>query len=185
MKTIVKTFIAILALLSLARNVRAEQPTEYELKAAYLFNFVKFVAWPAEAFQSAQEPIIIGVLGRNPFRGQLQNLVRDKRIKGRRVLVKPFKDLNSLQRCHLLFIADTGSGDLRVLIERLKNSPVLTVSELSGFARKGGMIKLYTRAHKVRFEINHTAVRSAGLEISSRLLRLAKLTGHDQMINRF
>jgi hypothetical protein len=147
---------------------------EYQVKAAFLFQFFKFVEWPQAALPAANQSICIGVLNGGPMTTALQS-VEGKEIKGRRVVVRGFKKLEDLEFCHILFISSELEGRLAEILDRLKGTSTLTVSDIDGFARRGGMINFITVENKVQFEINAEAAERAKLQISSHLLRLARI----------
>lgn len=151
-------------------------PSEYQVKAAFLYNFAKFVEWPAEAFPAANTPIIIGIVGKNPFDGVLERSVRDKVIRGRALTVQQASSPAdaALKHCQIIFISAGEKGHFVEILEMLKNTPALTVSETDGFLKAGGMVNFVIQDKKVRFEINDAAATRAGLRISSKLLSLAK-----------
>jgi hypothetical protein len=149
--------------------------SEYEVKAAFLLNFAKFVDWPAAAFQDGGSPIVIGVLGDDPFGRSLDNTVADKKVKGRSIAVKRSKSLSELQSCQILFVSSSEKGRLTWIISETKGRPVLTVGDTPGFAGRGGVIDFIPRERTIGFEINQGAASKAGLSISSHLLRLAKI----------
>ena len=157
-------------------NARAAPASlrEYQIKAAFLYNFVKFVEWPAEAFAETDGTITIGVLGEDPFGAALETL-QGKTVKGRKLVIKRFKDLQDLQSSHILFISSSEKEHLPQIFETLKDVSALTVGEMAQFAHGGGIINFTRRKNKIRFEINVDAAERAGLKISSKLLRLAKV----------
>jgi len=142
---------------------------EYEIKAAYLYNFIKYVDWP-----SSGDTITIGVLGGNPFGTALAPL-DGKIVKGRRLLIKEVASLRDAQKCQIIFVSSSEKSRLQEIFENLKSARVLTVGETQGFASSGGIINFVEENNKVRFEINADAARRTGLNISSELLKLAKL----------
>src|SRR6266581_755026 len=142
---------------------------EYEIKAAYLYNFIKYVDWP-----SYGDTITIGVLGGNPFGTALAPL-NGKIVKGRRLLIKELDSVRDAQKCQIIFVSSSEKERLQEIFENLKNARVLTVGETQGFANSGGMINFVEENNKVHFEINADAARRTGLTISSELLKLAKL----------
>ncbi len=142
---------------------------EYEIKAAYLYNFIKYVDWP-----SYGDNITIGVLGGNPFGTALAPL-NGKVVKGRRLLIKELDSLREAQKCQIIFVSSSEKQRLQEIFENLKFARVLTVGETEGFATSGGMINFVEENNKVHFEINADAARRTGLTISSELLKLAKL----------
>jgi YfiR/HmsC-like len=142
---------------------------EYEIKAAYLYNFIKYVDWP-----SYGDTITIGVLGGNPFGTALAPL-NGKIVKGRRLLIKELGSVRDAQKCQIIFVSSSEKSRLQEIFENLKSARVLTVGETQGFASSGGIINFVEENNKVRFEINADAARRTGLNISSELLKLAKL----------
>jgi hypothetical protein len=148
-------------------------PSEYEVKAAFLYNFIKYTEWPQKAFPSPDTPLTIGVVGEDPFRNLLDRAVEGKTFNGRKLIVKRFETPQNLKTCHLVFIGSSERGRLDQLLADLKGASVLTVSETEKFAERGGVINFTMLGEKVRFEINIKAAESAGLKISSKLLSVA------------
>lgn len=176
----------------IASQARAEsaQSREYQIKAAFIYNFTKFVDWPAEKMADANEPIIIGIIGKDPF-GRAFEAIEDKQVKDRGIVVRRFerfeeigksdKDkaklgrrIETLRKCHLLFICSSEKNNLAKITTALKDYPVLTIGETAGFVEAGGIVELLVEQRKVRFEVNLTAAKRAKLKIRSKLLRLAK-----------
>lgn len=149
-------------------------PLEYQVKAAFLYQFFKFVEWPPEAFHATNQTICIGVVNSGPMASVLR-FVEGKEAKGRRVVVKRFKEPEELEFCHILFISSEMEGRMTEILDRLKGTSTLTVSDIDGFARRGGMINFITVENKIQFEINVEAAERAKLQISSHLLRLARI----------
>jgi len=142
---------------------------EYEIKAAYLYNFTKYVDWP-----SYGDTITIGVLGNNPFGGALAPL-NGKIVKGRRLAIKQLDSVRDAHSCQVIFVSASERQRLPEIFEDLKSGQILTVGEMQGFAEGGGIINFVEENNKVRFEINAEAARRTGLSISSELLKLAKI----------
>lgn len=156
--------------------VSAQTPTEYEVKAAFLFNFIKFVEWPVEAFADVANdavPVTIGVSGENPFGNALDEAVRGKMVAGHRILVKRVRSTDDLARLHVLFLSDSDRERVGQFLQRIGDKSVLTISDIEQFCQSGGVIAFLTEHGKVRFEINLTAAERHRLKISSRLLTLA------------
>jgi len=146
---------------------------EYQLKAAFLYNFTKFVEWPSHRFAQTNSPIVIGVLGRNPFGDELEKIVKDRKVNGRDILVTNITASAGVKAVHMVFIS-AGEEELwRETLASLRNTAVLTVGESAVFARTGGMINFTLQADKVRFEINQDPAETAGLKLSAQLLKLA------------
>ena len=156
-------------------SAHAQRPTEYQVKAAFLYNFAKFVEWPAETFEDSEDPIVIGILGEDPFRTTLEETVQDQSVRDRELKILRFASAADLEACHILFVASSEKPGLRTLLSRLDGSSVLTVGETSGFCETGGMISFYLERNRVRFEINPDACERAGLKMSAKLLRLARI----------
>lgn len=148
-------------------------PTEYQIKAAFVYNFVKFVDWPMRAFASPSSPIVIGVLGKNAFGDDLEQIVTNKVIRNRPLQFEAFHSVTEATNCQVLFISASEDGHFHEILGALDDRSVLTVSESSDFIKAGGMINFVIVDRKVRFQINNSAARKAGLKISSNLLSLA------------
>jgi hypothetical protein len=148
-------------------------PTEYQLKAAFLLNFAKFVEWPPAAFAEAASPIVLGVLGENPFGDGLERTIRDKTINNLPLVVKAFRSSAEATNCHMLFISASERARLPEILGSLRGASVLTVGETDRFTETGGMINFVRQRNKIRFQINEVAAKSVGLKISSKLLSLA------------
>ncbi len=148
-------------------------PTEYQIKAAFLYNFAKFVEWPPQAFADAQSPIVIGVLGKNVFDDNLEKIIHGKTVNSRPFLFKEFHAVEEATNCHILFISASQKEKLSKILEGLRGTSVLTVSETDQFIAAGGMINFVIEDKKIHFQINDEAAKKAGLKISSKLLSLA------------
>jgi hypothetical protein len=166
----------LLVLLALGRGATLAQlpsASEYEVKAAFLYNFAKFVDWPPAAFADQRSAMVIGVLGDDPFGVDLDRAVEDKTVNGRPLVVRRFKRLEDLTACHILFISASESGRLAHILDLLRKSSVLTVDESDQFVHLGGIINFTIRENKVHFVINAEAAQQAGLKISSKLFKVA------------
>ncbi|GFO55930.1 hypothetical protein GMSM_29370 [Geomonas sp. Red276] len=144
---------------------------EYQLKAAFLYNFLKFVDRPAEAVTSPAT-ICIGILGRDPFEDALDSL-KGKRAKGRRVVVLRVRSVEEARSCDLLFVSASEKGHLSHLLKQANALHLLTVADHEGFCEAGGMINLITVNNRIAFDVNLAAANRARLKVSSQLLRLA------------
>jgi hypothetical protein len=149
--------------------------TEYQVKAAYLYNFTKFIDWPATNFTSADAPLVIGIIGEDPFGKTLDDLVKGENVRGHPLVVKRLEAGDDWRGCQVLFISQTEKNQMPALLQQLKSNPVLTVGDSSGFAEQGGMINFVIVQEKVKLEINPEAATEAGLQISSKLLKLARI----------
>jgi len=147
----------------------ADEFPEYQLKAAFLFNFARFVQWPDKAFSSADSPLVIGVLGEDPFGQPLRDIVENKSVSGRKLAIKYLKANDSLAGCHLLFISRSEKDRAGTVLAQLAGQNTLTVADFDGFARMGGMMNLFVSEKNVQFEINVEATERAQLKVSSKL----------------
>jgi hypothetical protein len=146
---------------------------EYDVKAAFLFNFTKFVEWPLAAYTDEHSPLKLCVLGENPF-GKALKVLLDEEVGGRRLAFTHLETATNLETCHVLFVSRSERDRLPQILAGLHNAPVLTVGEMPAFIDQGGMINFILEGSKVRFDVNQEAAERAGLKISSRLLALAK-----------
>ena len=169
--------VAVCIMVSIAPNAHAKPPSagEYQLKAVFLYNFAKFTEWPAESFADARSPIIIGILGKDPFGATIDQAIKGKTVKGRKLAIKRFEKIEDVKACHILFISSSEEKRLAKIMETLKDSSVLTIGEVKQFAQRGGIINFIIKENKIRFEINVDAAKQAKLKISSKLLELAKI----------
>lgn len=147
---------------------------EYDLKAAFVYNFATFVEWPAGAFTRPDTPFVIAVIGENPFGPALEELTRGERVKGHPIVIRRIQTAEGAAGCQLVFISTSVRRDLKEILEYFHHEPVLTVSDIAGFLEAGGMIRLGVDAH-INVQINLTAVRAGGLTVSPKLLRLAQV----------
>ena len=154
-----------------------EALSEYQVKAAYLFNFLKFVEWPDESFADPLAPIVMGVVGENPFGTALPQVITGKTVQGRDLVIRVYRTGEDLRAAHILFISASERKKLPVILSGLRGSSVLTVGDMRGFLEAGGMIEFLNENDRVRFAINLTATAQARLKMSSKLLSLARVVG--------
>jgi hypothetical protein len=173
--------LAFVLALAAGTGVRADAPVsaENQVKAIFLFNFAQFVDWPEQAFSSDSAPIVIGVLGDNPFSTYLDAAVRGEKIGAHPLEVRFFRRVEDIRECHVLFISRSEAAQLETLLPRLKSQAVLTVGDTENFTRLGGMIRFLTVNNKVRLRVNVAAAKAAGLTISSKLLRPTMIVGQE------
>lgn len=150
----------------------AEGFDEYAIKAAYLYNFAKFVEWPPQAFAGANAPLVICVAGFNPF-GDALNALSGKTVKNHPVELRYPSAADGFEGCHILFIGRGEQSRLRAMLARCNGLPVLTVSDIGAFTQMGGMVGLVESEQRIRFEINLNTARQSDLKLSSQLLKLA------------
>jgi uncharacterized protein DUF4154 len=161
-----------LLLLAVPALLGAQKAAEYDVKAAFLYNFTKFVDWPPEAFPDPNS-LRICVLGEDPFGKSLQ-AVTDEQVGSHKLIVTRTESLAKPTGCQVLFISRSERDRLAQILAAVKGSPVLTVGDTDGFANRGVMINFVPEGSKVRFEINTDSAERAGIKISSKLLQLAK-----------
>jgi YfiR/HmsC-like len=149
------------------------RPNEYQVKAAYLYNFGKFVEWPAIATAANHDPFLICVLGKDPFGTSLDATIAGEAINGERVLAKRVSKPQEALNCRVLFISSSEEAQLKEILATLAKASVLTVSDMPQFTRGGGMIQFVQEASRVRFEVNLTVAERAGLTLNSQLLKVA------------
>lgn len=155
-------------------SAAAEPFREYQVKAVFLYNFAQFTEWPTNAFANTNSPIVIGILGTDPFGSALDEAVRNETIRGRRLVVEHYRRAEEIQTCHILFISQSEARRLDQDMSSLRGRPILTVSDIDSAALRGVMIRLITENNKIRLRINLDAVNTSRLVISSKLLRAAE-----------
>ena len=167
------------ALLALAGLVFAPAPSRAEpedrVKATYLYNFTTLVKWPESAFAGPQAPLIVGVVGRDPFEGGLESYLRGQKAGTRALEVRHLRvgDAAALQGCHLLYVS--AAERAAEVVRAVRGYPVLVVSDAEDFARKGGTIGFVVRQQKIKLEINRGVAQQARLGIPSDLLGIATI----------
>ena len=148
---------------------------EYQIKAVFLFNFAQFVEWPAVAFAGSTSPLVIGILGGDPFGAYLDETVRDEKVNNRPLTIQRYHQVDEIKTCHVLFISRSEASRLDQILVSLKDRSILLVGDADDFVQRGGMIRLATNQSKIRVSINVDAAKAANLTISSKLLRAAEL----------
>jgi hypothetical protein len=156
----------------------AQPATEYQVKAAYLFNFGQFVEWPAQT-AGANAPFVIGVVGKDPFGKTLDDVVRGESLGGRQLVVRRYQDARDITDCQILFISRSEAERLDETIEVLRGRHVLTVTDIEGAEKRGAMIVLVNDRKRIRMRINLAAAKASELVISSKLLRPAEVVGRE------
>ena len=143
---------------------------EYRVKAAFLYNFAKFTEWPAQD----TGPIVLGVLGQDPFGAILDQTVEQKTINGRQVVIRRFSFVPLAKECHIVFVGTSEKARFAEILPKLASLGILTVGERRGFLQSGGMVEFVVEDNNVHFEINPETVRRAGIHVSSNLLKLSR-----------
>jgi hypothetical protein len=148
---------------------------EYPLKAVFLFNFAQFTDWPTNAFDKPDSPLVIGVLGDDPFGVLLDDAVRGEIVNGRKFIVEHYQRVEDIKTCHILFISQSEIKRLDKIVETLKGKPILTVSEIDGSDYRGVCVRFITENNKIHLRINTNALQAANLTMSSKLLRASEI----------
>ena len=172
---LLKITAAVLLVCAARLGAQAAQASEAQVKAVFLFNFAQFVDWPPEAVPDSQAPLVIGILGEDPFGDFLDATVRGERRGSRPFVVHRYQRVDDIARCDILFINRSAGEVPEEILARLKNRPILTVSDADRFAERGGMIRFVTERGRIRLQINPVSAEAAHLTISSKLLRVAEV----------
>lgn len=165
--------LAALLSLSTAAVYGEEVSKEYQIKAAFVYNFTKFISWPAQSFAAADSPIVIGVLCQTAIAAELETTVKNRKVNGRAIAVLRMNGPEQAGSTNLVFVCASEDAQFATVRKAIANSPVLTVGESASFAQQGGMINFVLEGDKVRFEINADSAENAGLKISAQLQKLA------------
>jgi len=152
---------------------------EYQIKAVFLFNFTQFINWPSALFASARAPLVIGVLGADPYGSYLDETTRGEIVDGRPLVVERYRRVEDVATCHVLFISASEAGSMAAILARLKGRSILTVTDAGAASEQGGIIRFVTENNHIRLRIDVRAAKAAGLEVSSKLLRAAEIVGAD------
>ena len=171
------TFVAFVAFDLGAAEIRGKLTREYDLKAAFLFNFAQFVEWPPEAFPEASTPFVIGVLGDDPFGKSLDEIVAHETIRNRRIVILRHRDVQEISTCHILYIGASETPRLNHILTALGSRHILTVGETDLFTKHSGIIQFLIVDNRLRLRINVEAAKMAKISISSQLLRQAEIVG--------
>jgi hypothetical protein len=165
-------YVVLLSAGTVSLTAQAEKPAEYDVKAAYLYNFGKFVRWPENAGAEGQS-FSICVLGKDPFGKILDSVLDGGSWQGKPVAAKRIVSVDEAASCNLLFVSSSESERLGQILSALERRPILTVSDSPMFSRRGGIIEFVLTENRVRFEVNAAAAEKAGLNINSQLLKIA------------
>jgi uncharacterized protein DUF4154 len=163
------------------RSVRADQSNEYKVKAALIFKFLQFVEWPGDSAPAgASAPadrgaIVIATVGKDPFEGALEQTVAGKLVAGKHLLVRHFANAGEVEKCQVLFVSSRAGAEFAGALSKAGPVGLLTVGETEQFLDEGGIIRIFEQDGKLRFEISQDAAARARIQISAKLLRLAKL----------
>ena len=161
---------------------QSDQPSEYEVKAAFLFNFTKFVEWPDGSFNDPHAAIVIGIIGDDPFGESLIRIVAGQKAQGRAIAIIKYRRGDDLRRCHILFISASERQHSVQILASLRDATVLTVSDIDGFAEAGGAMQFVMQENRVRFVVNLDAATQSKLRVSAKLLALARVINHSEVV---
>jgi hypothetical protein len=148
--------------------------SEYQVKAVFLYNFTQFIDWPESVFKNPEDPFVIGIMGDDPFGKYLEEAIAGEKAGTHPIRIKRFHDLLSVRGCHILFINSRDPEWVGNILSYVSDKNILTVSDAPSFIKWGGIIRFYTEENKIRFQVNVRRSKSAKLNISSKLLSLAK-----------
>ncbi len=164
-----------LALTPAADGQQKQRLEEYELKAIFISNFLKYVEWPETAFEDPQSPLVVGIQGDDPFGAALDELVGQLQpIIGRRVITTAYEADQPTDAFHVLFVTESERKETKEMLGGVCGQPLLTVGEQRGFAEDGGVINFVTERNRIRFEVNLRCAQEGGLSLSAQLLKLAR-----------
>lgn len=156
-------------------SAQAVRASASEVQAVFLFHFAQFVDWPAEAFPDPTTPVVIGILGKDPFGSFLDETVRGETVRGRPFRTDRYRRVEEIKDCHILFISRSEAKRLDAILTALKDRPILTVSNGNDFDRAGGIIRFILEESRIRLSIDLEAAQAARLTFSSKLLRSAEI----------
>jgi hypothetical protein len=154
---------------------------EYKIKAAFLYNFTRFVNWPPKAFPSPNEPFVIGIIGKDPFGTYIDEIIKGEKVGERPIQVKRCQDIKDVTGCQILYINIPEQSRVKEIIAKTDQDNTLTVSDVNGFISCGGHFFFFKENNKVRIEINMEATKKSQLEISSKLLSIAKIVTEKEL----
>ena len=156
-------------------NALGELSHEYEIKIAFIYNIAKYVEWPNDSFKHKDDPLVLVILGDNPFTNHLDK-ISGKPVHNRQLLIREITDKQEIPPCHILYISNSEKNNAKKIISKLADQPILTIAAQKHFINAGGMINLIKQKNKIRFIINPQRAKNSGLSISSRLLKLANVS---------
>jgi hypothetical protein len=152
-----------------------DKAKEYQLKAAFLYNFAQYIDWPSDTFTSSEQPLRIGILGNDPFGQILDDMVRGEVIKKHRLLIQRSHKVEDLSSSQILFVSVSEETRMPEILKQLANTPIVTVSESDVFCRLGGVIQFVIEGNRVRFVINQGSAEEHRLKMSSQLLSVGRI----------
>lgn len=151
-------------------TLKGQTPSEFDIKAVFVYNFTQFIQWPEESFQSPDDKFVIGVLGENVFGKSLEEAVAGEHYQSRPIVVEYYPTVRDIRKCHILYI-----GSVANIGAAVRSGAVLTIGEQEDFMSQKGVLRFYNEGNKIRIQINQERAAASGLTISSKLLRLATI----------
>lgn len=167
--------VMVLVITGMRAPLQSPESRATQVKAVFLYNFTQFIGWPPSSFDDSQSPFVIGVLGQNTFGTYLSEVVENEKVNDRPITIKYFSSITpEVGECEILFI-DKSFPAMKQVIQSTHGKPVLTVSDHEHFTKQAGILRFYIDGGKLRIEINQEATAGSGLEVSSKLLRIATI----------
>jgi len=152
---------------------QSKPPLEYQIKAAFLFNFTRFIHWPATAYTANDAPFVIGIIGNDPFGTYLDDIVKGEEVDGHRIIVRRYRDVADVMDCQLLFVSSADPVRLKEILLPIVKQNILTVGDAERFIDAGGIVRFFKEQNRIKMEVKLAAAKSAQLEISAKLLKVA------------
>lgn len=168
-------FLILGTLLSSLAKGQSSSPEEYQVKAVFLYNFTRFIEWPATSFNSSSSPFVIGIIGGNPFGSFLEEAIKDESVGMHKIIIRHYSDFNLIGDCHILFINYKDKEMIKQTLAAVKDKNILTVNEWQRFVEIGGMVQFINEGNRIKLIINNNAVKSARMQASSKLLSVAQI----------
>lgn len=156
-------------------HAQTKPALEYQVKAAFLYNFTRFVSWPSSAFSSPTAPFVIGIVRNDPFGSYLEDIIDREKVDEHPIVIQHYDHAKDIGNCHILFIPAGDDNKIKEIIAFTAHQNMLTVSDANRFVNWGGVINFFKDDNKLRVQINIAAAKAAGLEISSKLLKISKI----------
>jgi hypothetical protein len=153
---------------------QSKTAAEYQVKAVFLYNFTQFIEWPSSAFSSSDDPFVVGIIGNDPFGSYIDETVAGEKFGTHPIQVKRYKDVKDINHCQILYINSADAELVNKILAAVSQKSVLTVSDAPDFYKQGGMVRFFTENNKIRFQVNVELSKAAELNISSKLLSVAK-----------
>ena len=163
-----------LCLLLLGSLQARERPDEYAVKAVYLYKIGLFVRWPDEAFADSTQPLVVGVVGHDPFGSTLDKALAGKTLAGRQLELRRYGTAADVDTCHILFVGGQDRASLRATLASVRDQATLTIGESEDFIDAGGTLRFLVKNDQIRFRVSGEQARRSGLDISSKLLQLSE-----------